>query len=58
MKDTIDMMKDTIDMDLRIHNMTPLQKKIRKAIKGHELGEVIHAFELMKIAMLVKSEKE
>lgn len=36
---------------MRLKDKTPLQKKIFKAISGHEIGEVIHAFALIKIAL-------
>lgn len=38
----------------RLTNLTPLQKKIDKAITGYELGEVIHAFEVIKLALLIE----
>ncbi len=36
-----------------IQNMTKLQKQIMKIIKGHEVSEVIHAFEVIKIDVLL-----
>lgn len=36
-----------------LKNKTKLQKNIIKVIKGHKISEVIHAFELIKIDVLL-----
>lgn len=48
------MAKDIIELSKRMQDMSVLQKKIYEAIKNHNIGEVVHAFEVMKIAILIK----
>ena len=37
-----------------IRDMTKLQKKIMKLTKGYSIMEIIHAFEVIKLELLIK----
>jgi len=42
-----------MDLNKKLSNKTELQSKIIKAINGYSVSEVVHTFEVIKLAMLL-----